>query len=233
MLAATSIGGLAFQISALASASAAASGLFKIMDKPSELDPFDESGIKATSCDGHIELENVTFAYPSRPGAPVLRNLNLSIPAGKTTAIVGASGCGKSTLVALLERWYNPDKGDITLDGINIAGYNIKWLRSRIRLVQQEPVLFSGTVYDNVVNGLIGDQHLLPDDEKMKLVREACISSNADGFIQKLTNVRLTFLHRLAIYSSVTGLSYRGWRASGYAQWWTKTANHDCEVYYF
>jgi len=192
MLAATSISGLAFQIQALTSASAAASGLFRILDKPSELDPLDESGMQNTSCDGHIELDNLTFAYPSRPGASVLKNLTLSIPAGKTTAIVGASGCGKSTIVALLERWYNPDKGSITLDGVNIAEYNIKWLRSQIRLVQQEPVLFSGTIYDNIASGLNEEQRLFSDDEKMKLVQEACISSYAHGFIQGLPNVGCT-----------------------------------------
>jgi len=89
------------------------------------------------SCDGNIEITNLSFAYPSRLGVSVLRDFNLSIPAGKTTALVGASGSGKSTIVGLLERWYIPSSGKIMLNGINISDYNTGWLRSRIRLVQQ------------------------------------------------------------------------------------------------
>jgi ATP-binding cassette subfamily B (MDR/TAP) protein 1 len=89
------------------------------------------------SCEGNIEITNLNFAYPSRPGAPVLRDFNISIPAGKTTALVGASGSGKSTVVGLLERWYAPSSGSIMLDGIDISDYNIQWLRSCMRLVQQ------------------------------------------------------------------------------------------------
>lgn len=74
------------------------------------------------SCDGSIEIRNLAFAYPSRPGAPVLRDFNISIHAGKTTALVGASGSGKSTVVGLLERWYAPSSGSIMLDGTYISG---------------------------------------------------------------------------------------------------------------
>lgn len=137
MIAATAISTLAPQITAFTNASAAASELFRVIDKQSELDPMDASGKRPPTCDGHIEVENLTFAYPSRPGAPVLKDFKISIPPGKTTAIVGASGSGKSTLVGLLERWYNPSSGSIMLDGIDIKEYNIRWLRSRIRLVQQ------------------------------------------------------------------------------------------------
>ena len=208
LIAATSVSTIAPQITAFINASAAASELFSVIDKKSELDPLSECGkIPSNSCDGTIEIRNLAFAYPSRPGAPVLRDLNISIPAGKTTAIVGASGSGKSTLVALLERWYAPSSGLIMLDGINLSHYNTHWLRSRIRLVQQvcssillpniachlmllqEPVLFQGTVFENVCNGLLGDQRQLSTDDQMKLVREACISSNADGFIRELPNV--------------------------------------------
>lgn len=208
LIAATSVSTIAPQITAFTNSAAAASELFSVIDKKSELDPLDESGkMPNDSCDGSIEITNLAFAYPSRPGAPVLRDFNISIPAGKTTALVGASGSGKSTVVGLLERWYAPSSGSIMLDGIDISDYNTQWLRSRIRLVQQvcssillpsvacplillqEPVLFRGTVFENVCKGLLGDQRQLSAEDQMKLVREACISSNADGFIQELPNV--------------------------------------------
>lgn len=107
------------------------------MDKPSELDPLADSGLKPDKCIGAIEVENVSFSYPSRPTAQVLQGLSLSIPAGKTTALVGASGSGKSTMVGLLERWYVPTEGCITVDGTDITKLNTKWLRSQISLVQQ------------------------------------------------------------------------------------------------
>jgi ATP-binding cassette subfamily B (MDR/TAP) protein 1 len=174
------------QIQAITSAAAAAAELFEIIDKKSELDPLDPAGQQPTSCTGAIEIKDLTFAYPSRPSAPVIKNLSLHIPAGKTTALVGASGCGKSTLVGLLERWYNPSSGHILLDGIDITDYNTKWLRSHIRLVQQEPVLFSGTVFENVIKGFVGPQLDLSKDKQMELVIEACKSSNAHDFITEL-----------------------------------------------
>ena len=138
LIAATSVSTIAPQITAFTNASAAASELFSVIDKKSELDPLDESGKKPVDgCEGNIEITDLTFAYPSRPGALVLRDFNISIPAGKTTALVGASGSGKSTVVGLLERWYAPSSGSIMLDGINISEYNTSWLRSCIRLVQQ------------------------------------------------------------------------------------------------
>ncbi|KAL8784942.1 MAG: hypothetical protein Q9213_003684 [Squamulea squamosa] len=189
LIASTSVSTVAPQITAFTNAAAAASELFSVIDKTSELDPLDESGkMPSDSCNGSIEISNLGFAYPSRPGAPVLRDFNISIPAGKTTALVGASGSGKSTVVGLLERWYAPSSGSIMLDGIDISEYNTQWLRSHIRLVQQEPILFRGTVFENVCKGLLGDQRQLSAEDQMKLVREACISSNADGFIQELPN---------------------------------------------
>ena len=138
LIAASSISTIAPQITAFVNAAAAASELFSVIDKKSELDPLDDTGMIPTdSGDGNIEISNLAFAYPSRPSTAVLRNFNISISAGKTTALVGASGSGKSTVVGLLERWYAPLSGSITLDGIDISHYNTRWLRSHIRLVQQ------------------------------------------------------------------------------------------------
>lgn len=185
-IAATSISTLAPQIQSFTNAASAASELFSIIDKPTLLDPLDPAGHKASACEGQIEVRNLTFAYPSRPSAQVLNGLNISVHAGKTTALVGASGCGKSTLVGLLERWYLPTSGTISLDGVDLAEYNVKWLRSRIRLVQQEPILFRGTVFQNVANGFTDEQRRLPKEKQMELIREACKASNADVFIDEL-----------------------------------------------
>ncbi|KAL8984627.1 MAG: hypothetical protein Q9177_004648, partial [Variospora cf. flavescens] len=116
----------------------------------------------------------------------ILNDLSLSIPAGKTTALVGPSGCGKSTLVGLLERWYQPGSGKLLLDGHDVSSYNTKWLRSVIRLVQQEPILFNGSVFENVANGFLEAQRSLPTDGQYKLVRDACEASNAHDFIIQL-----------------------------------------------
>lgn len=171
------------QIENIAGAASAASELFSVIDKHSLLDPMSTEGKQPDECLGHIEIRNLTFAYPSRPSAQVLQGLNLSIPAGKTTALVGPSGCGKSTLVGLLERWYLPSSGEIILDGHDLSEYNTHWLRSNLRLVQQEPTLFTGTVYDNVAKGLIGEHS---QEEKTRLIREACIAADAHAFIERL-----------------------------------------------
>lgn len=183
---ATAMSTLLPQIQPITNASSSASELFSIIDKESLLDPLSTKGKQPASCHGEIEIKNVSFAYPARPNAQVLHNLNLSIPAGKRTAIVGASGCGKSTLVGLLEKWYQPDSGEILLDGADISEYNTKWLRSNIRLVQQEATLFSGTVFENVAKGFVGAQAELSQDQQMELVKEACKASNAHDFIEEL-----------------------------------------------
>ncbi|PNS20971.1 Leptomycin B resistance protein pmd1 [Sphaceloma murrayae] len=174
------------QLEAIVNAGAAAAEVSSILRKQSHLDPLSTKGEQPSIFQGSIQLQDVHFAYPARASTPVLRGINLAIPAGKKTAIVGASGCGKSTLVALLERWYVPQSGQILLDGKDINSFNIKWLRSNLRLVQQEAVLFRGTVFENVARGLVGAQRDQSKADQMRLVEEACRSSNAHDFIQSL-----------------------------------------------
>jgi ATP-binding cassette subfamily B (MDR/TAP) protein 1 len=132
-------------------------------------------------------LEDVKFSYPSRPDVPILKGLSINFPAGKTAALVGASGSGKSTIISLIERFYDPSSGSVKLDGVDLPELNIKWLRSQIGLVSQEPTLFATTIKGNVLHGLIGTPYEnASEEEKFKLVQEACIKSNADGFITKL-----------------------------------------------
>ncbi|KAF5702669.1 ABC transporter [Fusarium globosum] len=138
---------------------------------------------------GEISVDNVTFAYPTRPGIAVLDNYSVKFPAGKTTALVGQSGSGKSTVIGLLERWYNPESGTISLDGCPIDQLNLNWLRTNVRLVQQEPVLFQGTIFDNIRSGLTGTAwEDAPIDEQMHHVEEAAKLAFAHEFISKLPN---------------------------------------------
>lgn len=118
-------------------AASAAAQLFKLIDRVSEIDPFDKSGHQPTETVGVVDLENVSFEYPTRPGVTVLDNYSLHVPAGKVTALVGSSGSGKSTIIGLIERWYNPKSGTIKLDGQPINELNLNWLRKNVRLVQQ------------------------------------------------------------------------------------------------
>ncbi|KAI4096023.1 MAG: hypothetical protein LQ344_001257 [Seirophora lacunosa] len=186
LIAATSVSLVVPQLTVLTNAASAAAELFSVMDRNSKLDPLDGNGKSPSSCEGSIEARNLNFAYPARPSAKILNGLSLSIPPGKTTALVGPSGCGKSTLVGLLERWYQPESGQLLLDGHDVATYNTKWLRSVIRLVQQEPVLFDGSVFQNVANGFLDAQRSLSTKEQYKLVRDACEASNAHDFVTEL-----------------------------------------------
>ncbi|KAG8625732.1 hypothetical protein KVT40_006133 [Elsinoe batatas] len=173
-------------VMAITNASSAAAELFSVIDKQTELDPLATSGAIPASCAGRVEFQDVHFAYPARPDATVLQGLTLSLPAGKTTALVGPSGCGKSTVVGLIERWYEPTSGQILLDGTEISGLNTQWLRTTTRIVQQEPTLFQGTVFKNVARGLTAEQRLLPAERQLELVQQACKDADADTFVQEM-----------------------------------------------
>ncbi|KAF2495468.1 multidrug resistance protein 3 [Lophium mytilinum] len=175
------------QILQITKSSSAAAELFKVIDRVPEIDSMSTEGLSPDKCIGEIEAQSLHFAYPSRPDAPVLRGLSLVIPPKKTTALVGASGSGKSTIIGLLERWYDQSEGRLLVDGMDIREVNLEWLRTRIRLVQQEPVLFNGTVFENVSFGLLGTEKagLSPDDQ-LQLVKEACKAAYADEFVEQL-----------------------------------------------
>lgn len=172
---------------AIISACGAAAKLFITIDRVPSIDSSSDEGAKPSKVTGEIVFENVDFNYPARPDVQVVKNLSLTFPAGRTTALVGASGSGKSTVISLVERFYDPLAGSVRLDGLDIRDLNLKWLRSQIGLVSQEPTLFSTTIRKNVEHGLVGTPHQnASPEEKLRLVREACIKANADGFISKL-----------------------------------------------
>jgi len=105
---------------------------------------------------GAIKLERVSFAYPSRRGQPVLTEVELDINPGEVIAVVGPSGAGKSTILSLLYRFYDVDSGRVTLDGVDIRELKLADLRRALAMVAQEPVLFSGTIRDNIAYGRDG-----------------------------------------------------------------------------
>ena len=140
---------------------------------------------------GEVEFRHVEFAYPSRPESIIFKDFNLKIPAGKTVALVGGSGSGKSTAISLLQRFYDPLGGEILLDGVAIDKLQLKWVRSQMGLVSQEPALFATTIKENILFG--------KEDAVMEEVVAAAKASNAHNFICQLpqgydTQVRSTFL---------------------------------------
>ncbi|KAJ7863028.1 P-loop containing nucleoside triphosphate hydrolase protein [Mycena olivaceomarginata] len=182
-----------------------AAKLYETIDRVPAIDSANEGGLKPDQVVGEITLKGVTFSYPSRPSVQVVKGLDLHFPAGKTAALVGASGSGKSTIVALVERFYDPTGGVVSLDGVNVRDLNLKWLRTQIGLVSQEPTLFATTIKSNVAHGLIGTKwEHAPEEEKFALIKEACVKSNADGFITNLPNGYDTlFIHLTSITERV------------------------------
>ncbi|KAJ6376517.1 hypothetical protein OIU76_025632 [Salix suchowensis] len=129
---------------------------------------------------GEIDFQDKHFSYPSRPETPILRGLNLRIPAGKTVGLVGGSGSGKSPVISLLQRFYEPNEGQILLDGHKINTLQLKWWRSQMGLVNQEPFLFETSIKENI---LFGEEGSSMDD-----VINAAKDANAHDFITKLTD---------------------------------------------
>ncbi|KAK9328060.1 P-loop containing nucleoside triphosphate hydrolase protein [Lipomyces starkeyi] len=174
-------------VRAVAAAISAINKIYTTIDRASAIDSSSKSGRTLSTIEGNIQFKDIKFIYPSRPDVIVLQDFNLQIKAGATVALVGASGSGKSTIVGLIERFYNPVRGKIFLDGIDIEDLNVKWLRQQIGLVSQEPILFFGTIFENVSFGLVGTPHEhASETEKRELVEAACRQANAMIFINSL-----------------------------------------------
>ncbi|XP_073437552.1 ATP-dependent translocase ABCB1-like isoform X1 [Dendrobates tinctorius] len=156
----------------------AAFEIYKIINQPRHIDSGSSEGYKPEKLKGDIEFKNIHFTYPSRPDVQVLLGLNLKVPAGKTIALVGTSGCGKSTVMQLLQRFYDPTEGEVTVDGHDIRSLNVKWLRENIGVVGQEPVLFGTTISENIRYGREG----VTDEE----IKQAARTANAYDFISRL-----------------------------------------------
>ena len=111
---------------------------------------------------GDITFSNISFTYTTRPDVPILKDVSFTIPVGKSVAFVGPSGCGKSTIISLIQRFYRPDTGSISLGGDLIESLNLDWYRGLLGAVNQEPVMFSGTIRSNLQ---LGVERTLTDGE--------------------------------------------------------------------
>lgn len=132
----------------------AASRLFELQDRQPTIPP--TKGSKVVSARGPIRFENVSFSYPTRPAVNIFNDLCFEIPQGSNVAIVGPSGGGKSTIASILLRFYNPTAGRVLIDGKDTSKMNAKSLRRKIGVVAQEPVLFSGSIAENISYGRPG-----------------------------------------------------------------------------
>lgn len=138
------------------------------------------SGQRLRDVQGHVEFQNVSFYYGE--GAPVLQNLNITIQPNQHIGIVGASGSGKSTLISLMERFYDPTQGKITVDGHDISTLNVSEYRGIIGFVNQQPTLFQGTIRENLLMGSNS-----PETEVSEAtITKACQDANIYDFIISL-----------------------------------------------
>ncbi|BAE61398.1 unnamed protein product [Aspergillus oryzae RIB40] len=217
LLVVTVLGGIASPLMAITKATSASGPFFDVIDA----DRVSTTGLGSSEASSQEDIffDSVSFAYPTRPDTQVLRDFTAHFQRGNTTALVGPSGSGKSTVVALIERWYQlrntslseespTAQGRIHVGKHNINDLDIKWWRSQIGLVEQEPVLFNESVYTNVAFGLIGTpwEHE-PEPVKMDLVVTACRDAFANEFIDRLPLGGITLSggqrQRLAIARSI------------------------------
>ncbi|KAL6011236.1 ATP-binding cassette sub- B member 6, mitochondrial [Asimina triloba] len=152
--------------------------VFEIIDRVPKIEPDDPEGLKPPNVYGSLELKNVDFCYPTRPEVMVLSNFSLKVNGGQTVAVVGVSGSGKSTIISLIERFYDAVAGEVLLDGRDIKSFNLRWLRNHLGLVQQEPIMFSTTVRENIIYA----RHNATEAE----MKEAARIANAHHFISSL-----------------------------------------------
>ncbi|KAG7559080.1 ABC transporter type 1 transmembrane domain [Arabidopsis thaliana x Arabidopsis arenosa] len=165
----------------LAKGSDAVGSVFAVLDRYTSIDPEDPDGYQTERITGQVEFLDVDFSYPTRPDVIIFKNFSIKIEEGKSTAIVGPSGSGKSTIIGLIERFYDPLKGIVKIDGRDIRSYHLRSLRQHIALVSQEPTLFAGTIRENIIYGGAADK--IDEAE----IIEAAKAANAHDFITSLT----------------------------------------------
>lgn len=175
MLVAFSLGAVAELWTDFMRAAGAAERLFELLDRTPAVPS--SGGQTLEKVDGRVRFSQVAFAYPTRPDLPVLRSLSLDIEPGEIVALVGPSGAGKSTLGALLQRFYDPTQGTVSVDGHDLRELDPSWLRRQIGVVSQEPLLFSSSVADNIRYGR-------PDATDEEVERAARVA-NAHEFIAR------------------------------------------------
>nr|DAD48108.1 TPA_asm: hypothetical protein HUJ06_018045 [Nelumbo nucifera] len=165
-------------LNAFAAGQAAAYKMFETIKRKPLIDPYDMSGIVLGDIKGNIELKDIYFSYPARPNVHIFSGFSLQIPSGTTVALVGQSGSGKSTVISLVERFYDPHSGEVLIDGVNLKELQLRWIRGKIGLVSQEPILFATTIRENIAYG--------KENATNEEIRSAIELANAAKFIHKL-----------------------------------------------
>lgn len=153
--------------------------VFEYMRVQPKVDIYKGLVIPSEQLSGRVVFNGVDFTYPARPDQRVLQDFSLEIEPGQTVALVGVSGSGKSTIAGLLERFYEPDSGSITIDGHELDQVCPQWLRGKvIGFIEQQPILFATTIYENIRYGC--------PDASREAVEEAARQAQAHDFIEKL-----------------------------------------------
>ncbi|MCL4122955.1 UNVERIFIED_CONTAM: hypothetical protein GTU68_044085 [Idotea baltica] len=171
-------GGLSSFYSDLNKGLGASTRLFQLLDRVPSIPIAQGVSLASDSVRGSLRLEDVSFAYPTRPDRRIFEHFSLHVPAGSVVALVGSSGSGKSTIASLLLRLYDPQEGRITIDDTPLCDIDPASLRSVIASVSQEPSLFSSTILENIVYGCRN-----PDSVSMEDVVRAATEANAISFI--------------------------------------------------
>nr|CAB3504328.1 unnamed protein product [Digitaria exilis] len=174
----TALGSALSNVKYFSEASAAAERIMELIRRAPKIDSESNAGAELVNVAGEVEFRSVEFCYPSRPESPIFKSFSLSVPAGHTVALVGSSGSGKSTVIALLERFYDPSAGEVTLDGVDIRRLRLKWLRAQMGLVSQEPALFATSIRENILVG--------KEDATAEEVVATAKAANAHDFISQL-----------------------------------------------
>jgi len=173
---------------AFAAGQAAAYKMFETINRKPEIDVYDTNGLVLEDIQGDIELKEIYFRYPARPDVEIFSGFSLGIPRGTTAALVGESGSGKSTVISLIERFYDPQAGEVLIDNVNIRQFQLQWIRQKIGLVSQEPILFASTIKENVAYG--------KDGATLEEIHVASDIANAAKFISRLGQVLIFFIYR-------------------------------------
>ncbi|CAN8274708.1 unnamed protein product [Cochlearia groenlandica] len=173
-----SLGQTSPSLNAFAAGRAAAFKMFETIQRSPNIDAYDMSGCVLEEIKGDIELKDVYFRYPARPDVQIFSGFSLFVPNGTTMALVGQSGSGKSTVISLIERFYDPESGEVLIDNIDLKKIQLRWIRSKIGLVSQEPVLFATTIKENIAYG--------KEDATDQEIQTAIELANAAKFIDKL-----------------------------------------------
>ena len=188
ILCATFFGLMAPALQAINLGRQAAVDIFDTITHVPGIDPSSGDGTIPDTLDGEIMFDGVYFSYPTRPKDILYKNFSITASAGQSLAIVGPSGCGKSTIARLILRFYDPIDGAVRIDGTPLSELNLEWWRKQVGYVAQEPVMFPGTIYDNIALGKSSgtDGEKVTREEVIAAAKAACchefIGELPDGY---------------------------------------------------